>query len=67
MYQTANTRCAQRIHAATFAQSVRTLGISAVETEAKSGELARDIAITTAGFGKRVMLRSEERRVGKEC
>lgn len=56
MYQTPNTRCAQRIHAATFAQSVRTLGISAVETEAKSGDLAREIAITTAGFGKRVML-----------
>jgi hypothetical protein len=56
MYQTTNTRCAQRIHAATFAQSVRSLGISAVETEARSGELAREIAITTAGFGKRVML-----------
>jgi hypothetical protein len=56
MFQTPNTRCAQRIHAATFAQNVRSLGISAVETEAKSGELAREIAITTAGFGKRVML-----------
>lgn len=51
-----NTRCAQRIHAATFAKNMRAIGISAVETEAGSGGLARDIAVTTAGFGKRVML-----------
>ena len=56
MLDTLNTRCAQRIHAATFAKGVRSIGIAAAETQSNAGELAREIAAVTAGFGKRVML-----------
>lgn len=56
MFDTLNIRCAQRIHAATFAKEAKSLGVVAVETEANAGGLAREIAIITAGFGKRVML-----------
>jgi hypothetical protein len=56
LFDTLNVRCAQRIHAATFAKEAKSLGVVAVETEANAGGLAREIAVITAGFGKRVML-----------
>lgn len=56
MFETLNTRCAQRIHAATFSKQAHSLGIVATETQAHAGALARELAIVTAGFGKRVLL-----------
>jgi Mrp family chromosome partitioning ATPase len=56
MFETLNIRCAQRVHAATFAKQAKSLGVVAVETAANAGELAREIAVITAGFGKRVIL-----------
>jgi hypothetical protein len=69
MFATLNTRCAQRIHAATFSKQARSLGIVATETQARAGSLARELAIVTAGFGKRVLLINtrEEREFGAQC
>ena len=54
--ETLNARCALRIHAATFAKEARSVGIVAAETQSNAGVLAREIAVITAGFGRKVML-----------
>jgi hypothetical protein len=56
MFDKLNTSFARRVHAATFAGTVKTLGITATESICDSGRAAQELAGVTAGFGKRVLL-----------